>query len=272
MRVIAFLLFLASLAALAAAGFSFSSLSVTIAARPDGSAHVSEDIRIFIDDRPSIEIYDAGIAITNDITSWKVRTNISEVRHHVDRQLVDVRNIIVRPQPRDTCNSFLGTCYATIKMEYDAYPIIENGTVVPGTGLFTAIRYKPRTTNYSLNARALSFESTQTGEIVLGDNQVLTIKIPPESVVTYIDPLPETMRERTLPLTGIYSFSWRGRTTLADFQLRYQIEQPLKEEVVEFFASLEGRARALLFSAEGAALILLSAIAILSWALLRRRE
>ncbi|MEM3030535.1 MAG: hypothetical protein QXH27_02260 [Candidatus Micrarchaeia archaeon] len=271
MRVVAFLL-LASLAALAAAGFSFSSLSVTIFARPDGSAHVSEDIRIFIDDRPSIEIYDAGIAITNDITSWKVRTNISEVRHHVDRQLVDVRNIIVRPQPRDTCNSFLGTCYATIKMEYDAYPFIENGIAIPGTGLFTASRYKPRTTNYSLNARALSFETTKTGEIVLLDNQVLVIRIPPESVVTYIDPLPEAMRERTTPFTGVSSFTWRGRTTLADFQLRYQIEQPLREEVIEFFSSLEGRARALLFSAEGAALVVLVVVAVVSWALLRRRE
>jgi len=269
MRALPFMLLFSSLAF---AGFSLSSLSVTIFARADGSAHVSEDIRIFIDDKTSIEIYDAGIAITNDITSWKVRTNISEVRHHVDRQLVDVRNIIVRPQPRDTCNSFLGTCYATIKMEYDAYPLTEDGAAKPGTGLFTVSRYKPRTTNYSLNAKALSFDTTQTGEIVLPENQVLTIKLPAESTVLYVDPIPEALREHAFPSSDISSLTWRGRTTLADFELQFQLEQPLRDEVIEFFSSLEGRARAFLFSAEGIAALTLLAIALASYILLKKRE
>ena len=253
------------------AEFEEVSLCVTILANEDGSAHVREEIRFFMNEPASVEIYDAGSAFQDDITSWKKRTKVDDVRHHFDTNYVDIRNIVIRPQPKDSCDSFFGTCYGTLKMEYDLYPVMENGSVVNRTGIFFANKFKPRTTNYSLNTKALSFEISQTGDIVLPDKTTLLIMIPKDSVVTTLDPLPFDMRNEEFPIIDENSFTWSGRTTLAGFSFEFQREEPLSSEVIEFFSALEERARDLLFSLEGLALLFIIAVAVVSYYLLKKK-
>ncbi len=259
------------------AAFQEVFLNVVIDAREDGTAHVQETFRLFMTDKSSSEIYDSiSSESENDITSWKTRTGINDVRHHFDLSFVsiDIEKIRIRPQPKDTCSVFQGTCYATLTMDYDVSPIYSNGTRVNGTGLFFTEKSKPRTTSYTLNTKALSFESSKTGDIVIPENTVLTIHLPTDSVVKILDPLPPDLKGKHTPLRAsqVEEFSWKGQTTLAGFVFNFEREEQLSTEVIQFFKEIEFEAKKVLFSIEGLALLLIAAIAVASFALLKKKE
>jgi len=76
-------------------------------------------------------------------------------------------------------------CHGELKITYtvDAYRE-KNGGAVNNSGLFIAEKYKPRTTLYSLNSQALSFEESDFGDVILGDDQRLNVCV---STKGYID-------------------------------------------------------------------------------------
>ncbi|MBI5158863.1 hypothetical protein HY992_01960 [Candidatus Micrarchaeota archaeon] len=269
MKTLAFLVFAF---ALAAASFQETHLEVLLDANIDGSSHVQETFRLFMTDKPATEVYDAMPSSANDIGAWRTRTNISDVRHHFDRSAVNIENIVIRPQPKDACSVFQGTCYGTVVMEYDVLPIYLNGTQLEGTGPFFTEKTKPRTTSYALNVKALSFETTQKGEVVIPANTKLTIRVPVDALVQ-VTPLPPDLKgKRTrIKASEVEGFSWSGQTTLAGFVFKFDREEPLSTEVVQFFQGIETQAKKLFYSIEGIALMLITVIAIVSYVLLKKK-
>ena len=249
------------------ADFSMRSLSVFININRDGSANVEERVTMTINGSQSRDLYDITRSAYSDLATWKDRTGLSEMRHHISRANTEITDIRVLPQAVDFCNAFLGLCQASVLIDYNV-PAGENGS-----GLVHVEHYKPRTANYSIVQDALSFEQTKTGDIILPPNTNISIAIPQSAQKIYFSTVPsnlagesENFRFDQSANTRYYVgseriFTWQG-DTLSNFQFTYEIESPLESEVLDFFHTSEQTVMDLFVGSEGlAAFILLAAAA-----------
>jgi len=247
------------------ADFSMKSLSVLANVNMDGSVNVEERLEIVIDRQSSRELYEVTRSAYSDLATWKNRTALSEVRHHVTRANAEIENLRVTPQAVERCNSFMGICHATIVMDYSV-PASQNGS-----GLIRVSRYKPRTMRYSLAQDALSFEQTKNGDLLLPAGTTITIALPPQAKKIYFSAPPQNLEQgatyRYDSQTNlryyagpIRSFTWGG-DTLPKFEFSYEIESPLEDEVLEFFTSAEKNLVGFMLGPEGAAALFIIAAA-----------
>lgn len=264
-----FALFL--LTSAARADFSSKSLSVLININPDGSANVEEQLDIVINSTESRELYETTRSVYSDLTTWKDRTQLSEMRHHISRAKADISDIRIIPGSVQNCNSFAGICHANFILDYMVAPG-QNGT-----GLVKAERYKPRTTNYSLQQDALSFEQTKTGDLILPYGTQITIAVPTAAEKIYFSTLPDDIAAdgsdsmRYDPTTNLRYYTGAERTftwkddTLSKFQFTYEIESPLEDEVISFFSNTQNATAQLLLGPQGIAAFILIATAVLTF-------
>ena len=263
-------LFAILLAALVFAGFQLGTLKVTVEANKDGSAHVEEKIHMFITSTDSINLY-MGSLTRNDIATWKDRIGLNDIRHHVSSNVVEIRNMRIRPQPVDKCNLGAGTCEANLIFDYDVYPIMHNDTAVNGTGLFITENFKPRTTRYRLNPGALSFATTSDGDIMLPKEATLTLIIPKDASNIYVQPLPQDMVDMRPPLKGVSTFAW-GNTVLPKFEFTFEREESLETEILQFFQSIQDYVSDAISGPQGIAIILIVLVAAGSFVYLNRMK
>ncbi|MFA6907766.1 MAG: hypothetical protein WC263_02975 [Candidatus Micrarchaeia archaeon] len=241
------------------ADFSMKSLSVFVNINLDGSANIDEQLEMAINGSQSRDLYDATRAAYSDLTTWKNRTEIAEVRHHVTRAKAEITDLRIIPQAVERCNSFLGTCYATVVIDYKI-PAGQNGS-----GLIRVDRYKPRTLRYALQQDALSFEQTQTGDLILPTGTVISIAIPANAEKIFFSTVPtnlagepdEDFKYDATSNTRYYIgkkriFKWSGNA-LSKFQFTYEVELPLETEVVDFFVGSQDTVSSLIFGPQGAA-------------------
>ncbi|MEM4633526.1 MAG: hypothetical protein QW275_00020 [Candidatus Anstonellaceae archaeon] len=265
-KAIAVLFFCSLLSNYVFADFSMRSLSVFININKDGTAYVEERLYLVISGQISKELYDATRLSYSDLATWKERTQLSEMRHHVTRANTEISNLRVLPQPIERCNSMLDVCFATVIIDYNI-PVGRNGT-----GLVRVENYKPRTSKFSLVSEALSFEQTKTGDLILPEGTTISISIPTNADKIFISNPPQALIES--PSNFRYdeqdnlryyigeqrTFEWRG-DTLSKFQFSYEIEAPLETEVIEFFSTLQRKVSFFLTSNEGPAAIFILAVA-----------
>lgn len=251
------------------ADFSMKSLSVFVNINYDGSANVEETLELVINGTGNRELYEATRASYSDLTTWKDLTKLPEMRHHVTRARAEVTDLRIIPGAIERCNSMLGTCYATITIDYR----IASGQ--NGSGLVKIERYKPRTTRYYLQQGALSFEQTKTGDLILPSDTVISLSIPQSAEKIFFSTVPTSLASE--PDEGFrydqesnmryYAgtkriFRWSGNA-LSKFQFTYEVELPLESEVLEFFVSSQKSVSDLIFGPQGMAalFIMLSAAA-----------
>jgi len=247
------------LAGMPHADFSMKSLSVFVNINLDGSANIDEQLETAINGTSSRELYDATRAAYSDLTTWKNRTELAEMRHHVTRAKAEVTELRIIPQAIERCNSFLGTCYATVVIDYKI-PATQNGS-----GLIKVDRYKPRTLRYSLKQDALSFEQTETGDLILPTGTVISMAIPQNAEKIFFSTVPtnlagepeEDFKYDSTSNTRYYIgnkriFKWSGNA-LSKFQFTYEVELPLETEVVDFFIGSQNTVSDLIFGPQGMA-------------------
>ncbi|MCX6772069.1 MAG: hypothetical protein NTX79_08545 [Candidatus Micrarchaeota archaeon] len=239
--------------------FSMKSLSVFVNINLDGSANIDEQLEMVINGNSSRELYETTRAAYSDLTTWKTLTGLPEMRHHVTRAKTDVADLRIIPQAIERCNSFLGTCYATVAIDYKI-PATQNGS-----GLIQVDRYKPRTLRYSLQQDALSFEQTETGDLILPTGTVISIAIPQNSEKIFFSTVPtnlagdpdEDFKYDSTSNMRYYIgqkriFKWSGNA-LSKFQFTYEVELPLETEVVDFFVGSQNAVSDLIFGPQGLA-------------------
>jgi hypothetical protein len=188
------LLVLLMLASIVSADFLIERVDVTISdIQGDGSAKVHESIKFIMLGDYSTSIYDSGMS-NNELAFWSTNTGLKDVKFHVNTGNVDVRDLRLRPQPRSKCNPIQGICHGELILDYWAFPAYNGNSSdtapVPGTGLFTVDRYKPRTHRYTINPSSLSFTTTPEGNVILDKNVYLTVKPPVGSVLLDLNPMP----------------------------------------------------------------------------------
>lgn len=231
------LLILLLLVSIVSADFLIERVDVTISGiQGDGSAKVHEDIKFIMLGNYSMSIYDSGIS-NNELAFWSTNTGLKDVKFHVNTATVDVQDFRLRPQPRTNCNPIQETCHGELILDYSAYPTYANGTgdPVPGTGLFTVDKYKPRTKRYTVNPESLSFTTTPDGNIILDKNVYLNIEMPTESTLLDLNPTPEGFTTE-LP-AHVDALSWTD-IVLVKFSLVFDVEESIDKEVSDFFGGI----------------------------------
>ena len=253
------ILFLILLFSLSYAAFTVTALDVVVDVNEDGSADITEDLYLLITTDYHISVYTNGLT-QNDLASWGSLTGLSDVRYHVDNRIVDVQNVVVRPQPVSRCNPLADLCHGELKISYrvDAYRS-KDGSAVNNSGLFLADEYKPRTTRYTLNSGGMSFEESDLGDVILGKNERLTFLLPDMSTLIEVAPLPEGVEKDEV--TEIRELSWEN-TVLARFNIVFEEEESLDTEVLQFFLNAREGITDLVSGPEGPALIILIVIVV----------
>lgn len=213
------------------AEFMLNEVVVTIYdIKPDGTAKVSESVKLIIKGTESQNDYDSGFS-SNDISFWSSVTKVPDVRYHVNPAKVVIKDLRVLPQPRKKCNPIQDICHGELLIQYETTPIISNGTAVAGTGLFKVEQSKPRTTRYTLNPDSLSFITTPQGNILLAENVNLVLELQDNSVLIELNPKPEGMPENQKRADTI---KWRD-TILVKLTVVFEVEETLEKEVSNFF-------------------------------------
>jgi len=229
--------------------------------KDDGSAKVHESIKFVMFGNYSSSLYDSGIS-SNELSFWSTNTGLKDVKFHVNTLDVDIRDLRVRPQPRTKCNPIQGICHGEVILDYRAYPAyIDNESMdpVPGTGLFTVDKYKPRTRRYTINPASLSFTTTPEGNIILDDKNFLTIQLPAGSQTLDINPQPA---DSAIVLPAIVdSLSWTD-IVLVKFSLIFEVEDGIDKEVSDFFGSIFRGVGKIIGGPQGPALLALMAVLI----------
>lgn len=252
------------------ADFELRTLTVDITLKNDLSAHVREKINLFIDSNESISLYEQSI-IYNDLSTWINKTGISDLKAHVDQSQVEVRDLKVSPQEMQKCNTLRRTCHAELILDYDIYPITgkENQT-----GIIDINKYKPRTKRYELRPEAISLPRSKTGDLLLGDNTILRISVPDDAIRISLSKKAENIKNdedyKTADSTLYYvgdekSFEWTSKTkTLPQFSLKFEIEDSLEQEIMDFILSIQTKVFTTVLSADGAAYLIVAASFMLS--------
>ena len=252
------------LSSMAHAGFTTRSLTVFANINLDGSANVEERLYMEMDSQSSRDLYETTRSAYSDLATWQNRTGLSEMRHHVSRAAADITDLRITPQSIDHCNSFLGTCYATVVLDYTV------AAGMNGSGLIKVDRYKPRTAKYSLQQDALSFEQTKTGDLVIPEGTNITLSIPQPAEKIYFssppqnfEPDDQAFRYDSMDNIRYYVgservFTWRG-DSLSKFEFTYEIESPLESEVLQFFQDSQQSLLQFFFGPEGLAAIIIIA-------------
>lgn len=238
MRPLPALLLLIAICGTAGAEFMIERVDVEISdIQPDGSAKVHESIKFVMFGNYSNLLYDSGIA-SNELSFWTTSTGLKELKFHTNPVAVDIRDLRLRPQPRTKCNPVQRICHGELILDYTAAPVRQgnvSGGTVPGTGLFTVDKYKPRTNRYTLNPGALSFTTTPEGNIILDKDIYLTVRLPQDASLLDINPRPQELTA-ALP-ADVDSLSWND-VVLVKFSLVFDVEDGIDKEVSEFFSGI----------------------------------
>ncbi|MCI0503539.1 hypothetical protein L0Y65_02400 [Candidatus Micrarchaeota archaeon] len=256
------LILLLVLAASIQAEFLIERVDVAISdIKPDGSAKVHESIKFVMFGDYSNSVYDSGMSNT-ELSFWSTNTGLKDVKMHVNTGTVDIVDMRLRPQPRTKCNPIQGICHGELILDYWAEPSFKDNQTLEaesGTGLFTIVKYKPRTRRYTINPSALSFTTTPEGNIILDEDVYLTINLPDGSEVLDINPQP-TGSSIQLP-SHIESMTWTD-IVLVKFSLIFDVEDSIDKEVSDFFGGIFLGASRLLGGPQGPAVVLLAAVVI----------
>ncbi len=251
------------------AGFEARALDITISLNPDGSAHVSEVVQIYISGQQYIDLYESSV-VFNDLSSWRTRTGIEDLQNHITRAVVSFGTFRIRPQPLERCNLVAQTCFASIVWEYDISPISPNQT-----GVLKLESYKPRTTLYSLNTEALNFPLSKTGDIILAKGTSLRMEIPSDASKISFSKIPaniageessfrfDAKTNKRYYFGASRVFVWSGET-LPQFEMTYEREEPLEKEIIDFFSSIQSFIFSSMNSQDGAAIIFIGVVFVAS--------
>ena len=244
-------------------GFEDLSLTVTITAKEDGTAHVTEEVRLAVSQNV-VDLYKTSLLSTRlTIVDWQRTTGSRNLRHHVLGENVTPLNTRVFPRPL-TRLYFSERAIAIITVEYDT-----SGRV------FDLTEIGPRRTAYTLLPGVLSFENAPEGQ-VLPENTVLEINVLPNSVVDLHStfPRPTSPEFEDRPATA-RSYVWNatgGAIPITPFDFTFVTEKSLDEEVSEFFADMQRQAASMLLSNYGLLIIILVLIFLALIAILRQTK
>jgi hypothetical protein len=266
---IAFLLFFFSSTWAAVAmpeNFELRKLEIAISLYPDGTAHVVETMRIFINTTQAIRLYQDTMQY-NDLSTWVNRTGIDDLRVHINPAAVLIDNLEVHSKSPDNCNSLIGICFATLALEYDV-----RSSPSSKTAILLMEKYKPRTIRYTFQSEVLLLPKSSTGDVLLSPTTTLRLILPPDASNIRFSQIPSNLADETAnlrynPSQGYFGpirqFTWTDQT-LSKTPIIFEREATLQAEVFEYFNNLQKALLENALSYNGMALVLVFVVLLIS--------
>jgi hypothetical protein len=239
-------------------------LNIIVYLNNDGTAHVIEQNKYFIEGNHSITQYQSilrSFETKNDLAFWSTTIGKDAPTFHVDPG-TGRSNVVIAPSDIYIYSIYSETARAYITVEYD---IGIEKTENQSTGVFIIKQIKPRTNEYVLNTDAIRFEKNEYGDVFLPDNTGLEFILPNEIVLTAVRPFPASLEERNLPRYDVGSLRWENEVHLARFSIVFQKEDRLDEEMMNFFSLWEKKIVNMVTGPEGWAVVLICVIIIVSY-------
>lgn len=246
------------------ATFNIQQINMEFFVDDSGGVSAKETIKVLVEGETDVARYNAALN-KNDLAAWVELIGSSEIKVHVNSEVVNIKNLVVRPQPL-TATSLPDTWRGEIVLIYDALRYVEDGKPIEGTGMFEEVETSPRITEYRLRKNAFSLRTTTGEDYILDSTQKMTFYLPRNAVVTDLNPIPRTMSV-TLP-AQLESVSWSG-TILVDLTLVFRVERGIDDEIFSFFNDAEKMLINLGKTHEGMALLLMLGSILLTYVYLQ---
>lgn len=254
-----FLLFLSN------AAFHIQQMNIDFYVNDDGSVSAKETIKVLVEGETDVAKYNAALN-KNDLATWAELIGSSDITVHVNRDVVNVQNLVVRPQPlghslaSDTWRGEIVITYNALWYEG------EDGRPINGTGMFKAVEISPRIMQYELREGALYLRMTSGGDYILESGQKLTFYLPPNAVVVDLNPTPRSLTT-SLP-ARVDAISWSD-SILVDHTLVFRVEKGMDDEIYSFFKYAEKTLIDLGKTQEGMALVVMIGAILLTYVYLQ---
>ncbi len=235
------------------AAFYVQQVNIDFFVNNDGSVNARETIKILVEGETDVARYNAALN-KNDLATWAELIGSSDLKVHVNTEVVDVQNLAVRPQPLYGHNPLSDTWRGEIVITYDALRYMAEGKPIAGTGMFEEIETSPRITEYRLRSNPLSLKTTMGDHYILDSTQKMTFYLPKNAVVTDLNPMPRAI-SAVLP-ARLESVSWSD-SILVGLTLVFRVEKGMDDEIYSFFKDAERMIVDLGKTPEGMALLLM---------------
>lgn len=248
------------------ASFELQGVDIVINIDENGRAFVEEKINIIVKGEYAKQLYENSY-YKNTLAHWQDVTQIDEIRTHINSHICDIKNLIVRPQPLRASMIDNNLWFGQIIINYEALPYFTpDGNIVNNTGIIKVEKYKPRVKRYFVRESAFNFDRTVTGDIKLERSQTLTLILPENSKIIFLNPLP--LNYQSSKPVEKRELKWSG-VTLIQFSVIYEIEESLHSEVITFFEEQQKLLKAQVFSSEGIAFLILVGTILFSFVYLK---
>ncbi len=235
------------------ATFYVQQVNIDFYVNDDGTVSAKETIRVLVEGETDVARYNAALN-KNDLSTWAELIASSDLKVHVNSEVVNIQNLTVRPQPLYGHNPSLDTWRGEIIITYDPPPYPAGDEPVHGTGLFEKKEISPRITEYKLRDNAFSLKTTTGEDYILESTQKMTFYLPSNAVLIDINPMPRTLGV-TLP-ARLESVSWSD-SILVDLTLVFRVEKGMDDEIYGFFKDAESAIIDLVKTPQGMALLLM---------------
>lgn len=246
------------------ATFNIQQINIEFFVGENGSVSAKETIKVLVEGETDVARYNAALN-KNDLAAWAELIGSSEIKVHVNSEVVNIQNLVVRPQPL-TATSLSDTWRGEIVLIYNALQYVEDGKPIEGTGMFEEVETSPRISEYRLRKNVFSLRTTTGEDYILDSTQKMTFYLPKNAVVTDLNPIPRAM-SITLP-AQLESASWSG-TILVDLTLVFRVEKGIDDEILSFFNDAEQTLINLGKKPEGIALLLMLGSILLTYVYLQ---
>jgi len=196
------LLLLAVPCSLAARDYSFS-MNITVS--PDGSAHVTEKTVFFLENQFEHQSFEYYLSQGKTVlTDWQAFSK--NIKYHLSGSVTNLRITATREYS-------IGFDAAAVVLEYDAAQLVKSE------------RVGSRITRFALDSSFIALSGGK-GELTLGNNMNLEVKLPRDAYAVKLAPAPSSSQANEFVWTGPISGKW---------ELSYEREKALSDEVNEFF-------------------------------------
>ena len=204
-----------------AQAYTDHSLSVTVAVKKDGTAHIREKTIFCVDTDAEIQAFKDNLKLgKSTILAWKKFSD--NIRYHIGGVQSPVDNLTITAGPEYDIKQNA----RSVTLDYD---LVDQFVETKKVG--------SRTLLCTLNEEILGFDKSETRQTILGSNVYFTIALPQAASLVKKDgavqvgPSPYVFDESNRTIT------WFGPST-GRWVLEYEVEEPLSDEVYGFFSGL----------------------------------
>lgn len=197
-----FLLLLMVPCALAARDYSFS-MNITV--DPEGNSHITEKTVFILENLPERQSFEFYLSQGKTIlTDWQSFSK--NIKYHLSGSVTNLRITATREYS-------INFEAASVILEYDSTQLVKSEKV------------GSRITRFTLDSSLIALSGGR-GELTLGNNMNLLVKLPRDAYAIQLAPSPSSAQAN--------EFSWFGPIS-GKWELSYEREKDLSDEVNEFF-------------------------------------